>query len=170
MDTFAPAVATRLHFDGLDGGELLRWLGEDRFAIEGAVSGILSIGWADGTLVLGRGFVEMDDSTTEGRFIFSDPAFIKERFAAFGGVPEDLKERFLDALLSKGIQINSMTAELGPAEEPGHLLLKISLSGESRTELLEVPIEGFVINNVISGEDLGHLLGLLGPIRIEAAP
>jgi hypothetical protein len=110
----------------------------------------------------------MDTTENQGRFIFSDANFVKERFASFGGVPEDVKQRFLDALLQKGIRINSMTADLGPAAKPGHLLLKISLSGETKTELLEVPIEGLIINNIISGDDLGHLLGLLGSIRIEA--
>ncbi|MEX0332650.1 MAG: YdbH domain-containing protein [Puniceicoccaceae bacterium] len=168
MDPMEPRIRTVLEFQGLSGNELLRWLGEERFQIEGAVSGQLAIGWDNGALVLGKGLIHLDEGQQRGRFIFADPDFLKERFAAFGGVPAELKQRFLDTLQQQGIHITSLSAELREADKPDHFLLRIAVSGESRTELLEVPIEGLVINNIISANDLGYLLGLLGPIQIEA--
>lgn len=168
IDPLDPRVRTVLSFQGLPGNELLRWLGEERFAIEGTVSGQLAIGWEEGTLVLGKGSVHLDEATPRGRFVFADPEFLKQRFASFGGVPAELKQRFLDTLQQQGIHITELSAELREADQPDHFLLRIAVSGESRTALLEVPIKGLVINNVISARDLGYLLGLLGPIRIEA--
>ena len=170
MDPLDPVIQTRLRIEQLDGNALLRWLGEERFTIEGTVSGQISLGWEDGVFIIGMGSLSMDNMESGGRFIFSDADFIKERFGSFGGIPEDLKQRFQDALLSQGIRINSLTVELGPAPDPENFLLRLSIAGESKTDLLEVPIKGFVINNIISGEDLGHLLGWLGPVSIQAIP
>jgi hypothetical protein len=168
MDPWDPQFTTILHFEDLAAEELLRWIGEERFQVEGAVSGKLSLGWKGGSLLVGKGVLKLESGP--GSFLFRDPVFLKERFQSFQGVSEDLRERFLATLIDEGIQILSLEAELGPAEKPGHLLLKISLSGESKSALMEVPIEGFVINNIISVEDLGELLGILVPVRIETTP
>ena len=170
MDPFEPGFRTRLHFDGLAGNQLLEWLNEERFAIEGNISGHVEIGLQEGTWVVGKGLLEMDAPTTENRFIFKDPAFLEEKFADMEGVSEELRGRFLEALLEQGIRIDSLQAQLGPAETPGDILLRIALKGESRTDRLELPVEQFVINNIISGEDLAALLGMFGRIRLQTEP
>ena len=63
-----------------------------------------------------------------------------------------------------------MQAEFGPDTEPGQLRLRLSISGEARGEQLELPIREFVINNLISAEDLARLLGLFGGLRVKALP
>lgn len=166
LNPLKPAVQTRIHINGLQGNQLLEWLGETRFSVEGSVSGRLAIGWQDGEIILGDGILQLDSDEHDGRFIFEDPAFLQQQFESFGGIQDDLKNRFLDALLDEGIEIHSLEISLGAAPEPGKILLRLAVSGETRNEMLEVPIEGFIINNVISGEDLGRLMGLIGPVRI----
>jgi hypothetical protein len=167
VDPLKPVLQSRIHIDHLEGNQLLEWLGESRFSVEGNVSGRLVIGWQDGDIILGDGILELDSSEHDGRFVFEDPSFLKEQFDSFGGIQDDIKERFLSALLEEGIEIHSMEISLGAAPEEGKILLRMAVSGETKNELLEVPIEGFIINNVISGEDLGHLMGLIGPLRIR---
>lgn len=166
FDPFKPVLQSQIHIDRLDGNQLLKWLGEERFSVEGSVSGRLVIGWRDGDIILGDGILELDSNEHDGRFVFEDPSFLKEQFDSFGGIQDDLKNRFLSALLEEGIDIHSLEISLGAAPEAGKILLRMAVSGETKNELLEVPIEGFIINNVISGEDLGRLMGLLGPVRI----
>ena len=112
----------------------------------------------------------MDKATGGNRFIFSDPAFLREKFAAFAGVPAELRDRFLEALLQEGIAIDNLVADLGPSSGGDMILLRISVSGESRTDRLQVPIQELVINNLISAEDLAQLMGIFGPIRIKTQP
>ncbi|MEX0324175.1 MAG: YdbH domain-containing protein [Puniceicoccaceae bacterium] len=167
FDPFKPVLQTQIHIDHLEGNQLLEWLGETRFSVEGSVSGRLAIGWRNGDIILGDGILELDSTEHDGRFVFEDPSFLKEQFDSFGGIQEDLKNRFLSALLEEGIEIHSLEISLGAAPEAGKILLRMAVSGETKNELLEVPIEGFIINNVISGEDLGRLMGLIGPVRIR---
>ncbi len=167
IDPMNPVLQSQIHINQLEGNQLLDWLGESRFSVEGSVSGRLVIGWRNGEIILGDGILELDSSEHEGRFVFEDPSFLQEQFNSFGGIQKDLKERFLSALLEEGIDIHSMEISLGAAPEEGKILLRMAVSGETKNELLEVPIKGFIINNVISGEDLGHLMGLIGPVRIR---
>ena len=167
VDPFNPAIRTGLNLHHLEADLLRRWLGENRFSMEGHISGNLSLGWKNGQLVLGQGRFRLDEGATSGRFRFLDQAFLKEKFAAFGGVPVELKDRLLEALLRNGIRIDTLEMTLGPAREDGMLLLRIALSGESSSEMLQVPVRGFVINNLISLEDLADLLGLVAPIRVD---
>jgi hypothetical protein len=170
FDPLEPALDTLVHFEGIDAGQFLEWLDEERFQIEGSLSGTLQMGWKPGILVLGKGSLVMDDDAGGSLFTFSDPQFLRERFAAMEGVQPELRERFLETLLAEGIRIGSMDAVLEAGDEPGMLLLRISLSGESRGDQFELPIEKFVINNLISAEDLASLFGLLGGMRLEMRP
>ena len=168
MDPLNPVLDTVIQVRHLDADLLRLWLGEDRFSMQGTISGSLSIGWENGELVLGEGVFELDEEVATGQFTFTDESFLREKFASFGGVPVELRDRLLDALLQKGIRIDSLEISLGPSAEEGVLLFKIAISGESKSEMLEVPIKGFVINNLISLEDLSHLLGMVAPVRVES--
>ncbi len=170
MDPLNPVLNTVIQVRHLDADLLRLWLGEDRFSMQGTISGSLSIGWENGELILGEGVFELDEDVAAGQFTFTDESFLREKFASFGGVPVELRDRLLDALLKKGIRIDSLEISLGPSAEQGVLLFKIAISGESKSEMLEVPIKGFVINNLISLEDLSHLLGMVAPVRVESTP
>lgn len=170
LDPLNPVFNSVIQVRHLDADLLRLWLGEDRFSMQGTISGSLAIGWENGELILGEGVFELDEEVATGQFNFTDETFLREKFASFGGVPVELRDRLLDALLKKGIRIDSLKISLGPSAEAGVLLFKIAISGESKSELLEVPIEGFVINNLISLEDLSHLLGMVAPVRVESSP
>jgi hypothetical protein len=170
VDPLKPVLNSAIQIRHLDADLLRRWLGEERFSMEGTISGSLSIGWENGELILGEGVFELDETISTGQFTFTDESFLREKFASFGGVPVELRDRLLDALLQKGIRIDSLEISLGPSDQEGVLLFKIAISGESKSEMLEVPIKGFVINNLISLEDLSHLLGMVAPVRVESTP
>ncbi len=170
IDPMKPGFQTVLNFESVDGNLLMELLGEDRFTIQGTVSGHMDLGWADDALVISKGSLTMDASTGTNRFIFSDPAFLREKFAAFTGVPAELRERFLEALLQDGIVIDRLVADLGSSGDENMILLRLSISGESRTDRLQVPIRELVINNLISAEDLAELIGVFGTLKIRAAP
>lgn len=170
VDPLNPVLNSVIKVRNLDADLLRSWLGEERFSMEGTLSGSLSVGWDNGELVLGTGVFELDEGISTGQFTFTDEAFLREKFASFGGVPVELRDRLLDALLQKGIRIDSLEVSLGPSDQEGVLLFKIAISGESKSELLEVPIKGFVINNLISLEDFSHLLGMVAPVRVESTP
>lgn len=167
VDPLNPQFQTRLHMRAVDAGQLLDWLGEERIQLEGKLSGWFSVGWEAGFLTIGEGRLSMDADPENRRLVFSDPDFLREKISSMEGISPDIRQRFLDTLLEKGVRIDSMAASFGAAPEPGHVLLRISISGESSGEQLELPIREFVINNVISAEDLAHLLGLLGNLRVR---
>lgn len=169
MDPLEPRIDTVMRLEGIEANQFLEWLGEERFGIEGKISGSVSVGWEDGLLILGEGRLSMAETASAGRFVFKDPAFMRQQFASIKDVSPELKERFLNTLLEEGIRIDSMQADFGSADQPGSFLLRISISGESRSAELELPIKEFVINNLISVDDLGHLLGLFGSIRLDTA-
>ncbi len=170
LDPLEPVLDTRLHIAGLPAAALLELLGEKRFSLDGPLNGSLRLGWRDGALLLGQGLLQLAAARPDQRFRFLDQAFVRDSFGALGGVPPELRDRFLEALLQEGIQIHSLELAFEPATQPGMVLLRIVLSGATRTDRLEVPIRGFVINNRISEADLGRLLGLLGPVRIFPQP
>jgi hypothetical protein len=169
-DPLGPAVKTALRFEGIPAQELLDWIGEKRFSLQGTVSGDIPLQWIEGFLYVGAATLRMDSTTTENRFLFSDSQFLKEQFAVINGVPAELKEPFLATLLSDGIRIRDMALDLSPDLENGEVVLRLRVSGETRSERMEIPIESLIINNVISDEDLGHVLGFLGPVRFLASP
>jgi hypothetical protein len=47
------------------------------------------------------------------------------------------------------------------------LSFKISVNGETASDLIEFPIGGFVLNNLISLDDLAVLLNMVAPVRID---
>jgi hypothetical protein len=112
----------------------------------------------------------MDSSTTINLFLFSDEAFLEQQFASMSGVSADLKEPLLATLLEDGIRIRDLTLALVPDKEKGEVVLKLQVSGETKSKSMEVPIESLIINNVISDEDLRHFLRLLGPIEFLSLP
>jgi hypothetical protein len=169
LNVLNPSIQTRVRVLGLDADLLRQWLGEERFVLKGRVSGSFTLGWVNGEFILGTGSFTMDKESSPGQFTFVDEDFLRQRFASFSGVPVELRDRLLAALLEKGIRIDSLEVSLGPSGEPGQLLFRVAISGESKSELLEVPIRGFVINNLISEEDFGRLLGILSPIRMKTS-
>lgn len=169
-DPMTPVVSTRIRFEQIAGGQFLEWLGERRFAIEGTVSGQIGIKWQAGVLHIGDAELRMDSAATINRLRFSDKSFLEEQFASMAGVPDDLKEPFLATLLSDGIRISDLTLALVPLPESREVALRLKLSGETRSEAMEVPIAGLVINNVISETDLAELLGLFGPVKFLSQP
>lgn len=173
LNPLDPEFGTHLTFSGIEGDAFLEWLGEERFAISGTVSGSIRLRWREGVLQVGSGELRMDpaDSPEDGnRFLFSDEAFLEEQFAAMGGVPEAIRTRFLAALLEEGILIENLQVRLVPLPEEAEVTLRVILKGRTRTEDLDVPIEQLVINNVIPEADLGRLLGLMGPVEVVDLP
>jgi hypothetical protein len=170
VDPFEPHPVIRMQFSRLLAGLFLDWYGEDRFSVEGTLSGELNLQWRQGVWLIGKGGLRIDPSTTENRFVFSDEAFLREQFVSLTGVPEDLKRPLLSALLRKGIRIDDLELQLEPVADGDTVSLRLTLSGETVTEEIEVPIRGLVINNLIAKDDLARLLGLFGPIRFLESP
>ena len=168
-DPLDPVLETNLRIAGLPAQQLLDWIGERRFQLQGTVSGSLPIRWADGVLSLGQAEMRLDSSFGDTRLLFADEPFLKDQFAQMGGVPESLKEPFLATLLSDGIRIRKMSLVFAPDPAKGEVVLRLMASGEARSDLMEVPIESLVINNVISDEDLARVLGFLGPVEFIPA-
>lgn len=165
MDPASPEVRTRLRFHDLPANILMDLLGEKRFRIDGEVSGSLAVQWRDGIIYLGDGSLGMNTSRGNGRFVFTDPSFLEEQFSALSGIPAKLRQPLLQVLLDRGIRIERLSLDLIPLRERGEVSLRLEVSGETANEYINVPIRGFVINNIISEEDLGRLLGLMGPVR-----
>jgi hypothetical protein len=170
VDPLDPEPVIGINFSRLQAGLLLDWYGENRFAVEGTLSGKLGLQWRDGVWLVGEGGLRIDKSNTESRFVFSDEAFLREQFVSLTGVPEDLKRPLLSALLRKGIRIEDLELQLEAVPGGDDVSLKLTLSGETVTEEIEVPIRGLVINNLIPRDDLARLLGLIGPVRFLDAP
>lgn len=169
-DPFNPAVETVMRLEGIPAQQVLDWIGEERFTLQGSISGEVPLGWEDGILQIGKSALRMDSSTTQNRFRFADREFLEEQFAQMGGIPAELKDPFLATLLADGIRIRDAALAFAPDEEQGKVVLRLRVSGETRSESMEVPIESLIINNVISREDLGHLLGMVGPVEFIANP
>lgn len=167
MDPIEPAPRTRIRIRNLAANQVLDWLEEDRFRIAGTVSGSLAVGWEDGTLLLGSGELQLDDGAGDRRFRFEDESLVRQQVQALGSIPEDLRERLLKALLEEGIRLESLTVAFRETEDPSQVSLRFSLSGESSTDELQVPIRGLVIDNRISRQGLARLLGLAAPVRFE---
>jgi hypothetical protein len=170
VDLAKPDVETALHFELIPVQQFLDWLGEKRFALQGTVTGTIPLRWKSGVLYVGEADLRMDSSTTINRFLFSDEAFLEQQFASMSGVSADLKEPLLATLLEDGIRIRDLTLALVPDKEKGEVVLKLQVSGETKSKSMEVPIESLIINNVISDEDLRHFLRLLGPIEFLSLP
>jgi hypothetical protein len=165
FDPAEPDIETRLRFRSISGTALLEWMEEDRFGIEGTVSGSVRLRWHDGMLSLGEAELRLDQEQGQSRFIFADRSFLEEYFGGLGGIPAEIRDRVLQALLREGVLIDDLEARLVPVSGSEKVSLRVTLSGRTRTDDLEVPIEQLVINNLISREDLGRLLGMVGPVR-----
>ena len=165
FDPAEPDIETRLRFRSISGSALLEWMEEDRFGIEGTVSGTVRLRWQDGMLSLGEAELRLDQEQGQSRFIFADRSFLEEYFGGLGGIPAEIRDRVLQALLREGVLIDDLEARLVPVADSEKVSLRVTLSGRTRTEDLEVPIEQLVINNLISRKDLGRLLGMVGPVR-----
>lgn len=167
VDPLNPIVETSIRIKQFNADLLRQWLDEKRFSIEGSISGKIPVGWKDGELVIGSGNFELDTQMESGLLKFEDESFLREKFDSLGGVPIELKERLLSALWEKGIQVNGMEIYLGPTGNEEELSFRIAVNGETGNDLLEFPIGGFVINNLISVEDLALLMNMLAPIRVD---
>jgi hypothetical protein len=170
VDPLDPQPVINLEFTRLQADLFLDWYGENRFAVEGTLSGKLGLQWLNGIWLIGRGGLRIDNSDTDNRFVFTDEAFLREQFGSLAGVPEDLKRPLLAALLEKGIRIDDLELQLEPVPGADKVSLKLTLTGETVTEEIEVPIRGLVINNLIARDDLARLLGLFGPVRFIDDP
>lgn len=167
VNPIRPVFNTAVVVRKFDADLLRQWLSEKRFSIDASIAGRIPIGWEDGELVLGSGKFAMDSQTAAGWLRFEDERFLNEKFAAVGGVPADLKQRLLTALWENGIQMNGMEVYMGATSNQDELSFRISVNGETASDLIEFPIGGFVLNNLISLEDLATLMNMVAPVRID---
>lgn len=170
LDPLAPEFRTAVRLRGIPANVVLEWLDESRFRVRGTLSGSIPLHWREGMLEIGGSRLEMDPSEQGNRFLFTDRDFLVRQFGSLGGIPKDLLDPFLDALVHDGIRISSLVLETVPLPARREVSLRLTVSGEAGSSGLIVPIRGLVINNVISEEDLGHLLGMAGPLRFRADP
>lgn len=162
-----PDVKTLIKIRKFDADLLRQWLKEERFSIEGLIAGQIPVGWVNGELVIGSGKFDLE-SYAEGSWLkFKNREFLRQKFASLGGIPVDLKDRLLNALWENGIRMDALEIYLGASGREGELSFRIAVNGETGNEMLEFPIGGFVINNLISLEDLATLMNLVAPIRID---
>lgn len=170
VDLLEPALRTRIRLSGLPVGQLLELLGEERFRVEGGLSGSIDLEYREGALYLGRSEFGLDKTDTENRFLFVDRTFLEDQFASFQGIPGEVKGSLLDALLEEGIRIDDLMLQFGSMPDRQTVSLKLTVSGETATDRIVVPIKGLVINNLISEADLAHVLGLVGAVHFLREP
>lgn len=171
MDPLDPVVATEVRIEGLAANQLLELLGEERFAVEGKLAGAVEIGYAAGMVRLGPGELRLSGEgeagmREAGRFLFKDEGYLREQLERMGGFPESVRVKLLNTLLRNGIDLRELQVEL--EGEPGEemVLLRITVRGEARSEEMEVPIEGFILNNRVPLADLQRVLGMEGRLRV----
>lgn len=169
FDPFEPSFQTRLNISRFKAGMVLQWLGEDRFHLEGLLRGSVALNWRDGVLRVGESQLLLEPGSREARFLFLDEGLLREQFSALGGVPPDLKTPLLEALLNEGISIKSLKLSLIPGSHEEELAIRLEVSGETATDEIVVPVEGLVVNNLISREDLTHLLGFFLPVEFPSS-
>ena len=60
VDPMNPEIVTTIRFTGVEGDLIRRILGEERFSLNGTVTGQIQVGFRNGELVLGQGRFDMD--------------------------------------------------------------------------------------------------------------
>jgi hypothetical protein len=167
FDPRAPEVATSLSFSGIRASALLGMLKEDRFALEGSLSGGLRLHWDGERLRLGEVRLSLDTgASAPRRFYILDEALVDSAFAGLAGTAAEVRGMLGRALRDNGVEIKQLEAALVPATEEGMLNFRILISGRTRNTELDLPIEQLVLNNLVSKEDLARVLGWLGPIEL----
>lgn len=171
VDPLDPDVSTQVRIDGLAANKLLELLGEVRFAVEGTLGGTVAIGYAGGMVRLGPGELRLSDegeagNGAAGRFLFEDEDYLREQLGRMGGFPESVRDKLLNTLLQSGIDLAEMKVDLEGEAGGEMVLLRITVRGEARSEEMEVPIEGFVLNNRVPLADLQRVLGMEGRLRV----
>jgi hypothetical protein len=159
LDPLSGEWNCRILFHDLTTADVFSLLGEERFKFAGLLDGFMEIEVAGTAIVLRNVEFTLKESTS-GRFLFQDAAFLREQFEGFTGVPQSVRDDLLDALLNGGIVVGHLKIELLPVDAEGFIELRLELGGETRSEKLEIPIEGLVIRNRILESDLRTLIGL----------
>lgn len=164
FDPQYPEIVTRLNFESIPVQVILDLLKEDRFRMEGRVRGQLGIGFKATRLQLGEGLFELEQQAGPARFVFQDEVFLRRSVQGLGSVSSEVRDRLLEALSREGIAVDGLRLSMSPTSAD-ELTVRLELSGHCTTEAIEIPIEGFVINQRISFDDLGKLIGVqVGPL------
>lgn len=167
FDPRAPEVATSLSVSGIRASALLGMLKEDRFALEGSLSGGLRLHWDGERLRLGEVRLSLDTgASAPRRFYILDEALVDSAFAGLAGTAAEVRGMLGRALRDNGVEIKQLEAALVPTTDEGMLNFRILISGRTRNTELDLPIEQLVLNNLVSKEDLARVLGWLGPIEL----
>jgi len=165
LDPFAPDFETQIELSRFPAGKILEWLGEDRFELDELISGKLPFAWKEGVLRIGTSRFQSEPDAPDAYFRFKDPVFLREQFASLTGVPPEFKEPLLRALLEEGIRLDNLQVLLSPGTREESISIRLEVSGVASTDEMVVPIEGLVVNNLISREDLSHFLGIFVPVE-----
>lgn len=174
VDPLAPEFATRLRLDDLAANRVLELLGEERFALEGNLSGVVEFAYRDATVHLGPGRLALaaggaGTRMAQGRLLFQDESFVREQLGKLAGIPSDAREKVIATLLENGLRLDELTVELLGERTKKDALLRLTIRGEARSEDLVLPIDGLVLNNRIPIRDLARLLGLEGELSVGTA-
>lgn len=139
----------------LDSRRILELLKEERFDMDARLEGDLRATYDGEQVVLRAAKLQM--SGASGRFTFKDPEFLREQFRSVGEMPLNLKERLLQALLQRGIELSELRVELRQGSRAGTILVVMRIGGITQSSDLSIPIGGLVINHVISESELLQL-------------
>lgn len=169
FDPLSPRFATTATLDAFPGQRILALLEEQRFGLDGRLSGTLRIRGDRGGIEIGAGrFLLGEEGRKAARFRFEEAAFLREHIGQLSGIPETMRERIQTALLENGIRVDAL--EILLEEAPGDeekVRLRLEMRGECHSEELRIPIERFVINNLISRRDLARLFLPGGFVSIQ---
>jgi hypothetical protein len=158
VDPLSPRIATTATLKALPVQRILALLEEERFGVDGELSGTLQVrGDPDGIEIGAGRFVLRKEGRKAARFRFEEEAFLREHFGQLSGIPETMRERVQTALLENGIRVDALEIHLEEAPAAGKVRLRFEMSGECHSQELRIPIERFVINNLISRRDLARL-------------
>jgi hypothetical protein len=158
FDPLSPQIATTATLRAFPGQRILALLEEERFGLDGELSGTLQIrGNSEGIEIGAARFVLGQEGRKAARFRFEEEAFLREHLGELAGIPETMRKRIQAALLENGIRVDSLEILLEEAPAAGKVRLRLEMRGECHSPELRIPIERFVINNMISRRDLARL-------------
>ena len=170
FDPAEPVFTTTAELHALPGQRILGLLEEERFGLEGLLSGSLDLRFDLDGIEIGKGrfaLAENTDNTGKSRFRFRDEAFLREHLGKLTGIPETMRTRLQQALLRNGIQIDTLEIRLEEAPAEEKIRLRLEMRGVCRSEELRIPIERFVLNNLIPRGDLDRLLDPGGFLKVK---
>lgn len=158
FDPLSPQIATTATLQAFPGQRILALLEEERFGLDGELSGTLQLRGTSGGIEIGAArFVLGEEGRKAARFRFEEEAFLREHLGELAGIPETMRRRIQAALLENGIRVDALEILLEEAPAAGKVRLRLEMRGECHSKELRIPIERFVINNLISRRDLARL-------------